>query len=650
MKKLITTAFIIASISAYAQFGADYLKAADRYFKSGDYASAAAYYEKFLQGGAKGQVGEYDPYKVIRAKKTTQANSQDQALYHLAESYRLLTNYEKAEPVYQKLLTSPRETTPLAYYHYATVLRAQAKYAEAEQALNKFLDKYSTNDNYLATAKRELQNLRFIQEQLKKDVRQYNVQKITPAKEGASYAPVWAADNKLLFTATSRTQKQGYVNQVYQAGITGTGLTEITPAGLPEAAIHEGTPALSADGNTLYLTRWTIQDGKKSAAIYKSTKSGDAWSAPVALNNIVNEPGANAQQPVLVLNGKYLLYASDRKGGEGGYDLWTAELNGEGQPISTTNLGNIINTPFNEEAPYYHAASQHLVFASNGRVGMGGYDLFYSKGEPGSWTAPENFGYPVNSIKDDIYFAAHAASKNILENVLISSDRTAVCCLELFHVTKSYKQYFNGVVVDCATQQPVPDAVIGVTDATGKKVGDLVTNSQGQYMIESEQGVTLTIQGRKENYEPGTITTKPGETLDTVTNDKLCLTAIKKELFTESKLEIRNILFAFDDAVIPVNDYEFLNEVADYLKKHPEAKIEIGAHTDGKGSVAYNKKLSARRAQSCYDYLIKAGIEQSRLRSKGYGECCPIEKETTPDGKDDPAAREKNRRIEIKLL
>jgi Outer membrane protein and related peptidoglycan-associated (lipo)proteins len=647
MKTQFTIILIIVSFSVQAQFGYDYLKAADRYFKNGDYSSAAAYYEKYLQGGAKGAGAEYDPYKVLRAKKPAATKNNNPVLYHLAESYRLLTNYEKAEPVYQQLVNSSGEVSPLVYYHYATVLRARAKYAEAEDALNKFLDKYTTEDTYLATAKRELLNLRFIQEQLKKDISEYTIQKITPAKEGASYAPIWTADNKLLFTATwpEAGQSKKHLNHLYQASFAGSEINEVTTAGLPEAAMHEGTPALSPDGNTLYLTRWTVKDGKKSAAIYKATKNGDAWSAPVALNEIVNEPGANAQQPVLVLGGKYLLYASDRKGGEGGYDLWTAELNEEGQPISTTNLGNTINTPFNEEAPYYHAASQHLVFASNGRVGMGGYDLFYSKGEPGNWTAPQNFGYPVNSVKDDIYFAAHAASKNILENVLISSDRSAVCCLELFHITKTYKQYFNGVVVDCATQQPIPGAVIGVTDASGKKLADLVTNNQGAYRIETEPGLTLTIEGRKENYESATITSGDDSTLN-----QLCLAPVKKVLFTESKLEIRNILFAYDKAEIPEDDYAFLDEVAEYLKKHPQDAIEIGAHTDGKGSAAYNKKLSARRAQACYDYLVKAGIEGWRMKTKGYGECCPLEKETTPDGKDDPAAREKNRRIEIKLL
>jgi OOP family OmpA-OmpF porin len=585
MKKLFTTAFIMAGITTHAQFGYDYLKAADRYFKAADYASAAVYYEKYLQPGTKQKGSEYDPYDVMHAKKTTVNSNADQALYHLAESYRLLTNYEKAEPVYKQLLNSPRDVSPLAYYHYATVLRAQAKYDEAEQAVNKFLDKYTASDEYSTTAQRELQNLRFIQQQLaRKDLDQYTVQKITPAVQGSSYAPAWTSGNRLLFTATwpdsARSKKQGYINHVYQAAFTGSVLNGITQAGLPDAPMHEGTPALSIDGNTLYLTRWNIKEGKKSAAIYKSTKTGDSWSAPELLNTIVNEPNANAQQPVLMANGKYLLYSSDKKGGQGGYDLWIAELNSEGQPVTTTNLGNIINTAFNEEAPWYHAASQSLVFASNGRVGMGGYDLFYSKGEPGNWSGPVNFGYPVNSVKDDIYFAAHIDAKQLLENVLISSDRTAICCLELFHITFKEKQ--ETIVKDTVRVPTMPPP--------------------------------------------------------------------PKELFAESKLEIRNILFAFNDAAIPATDHAFLDRVVDYLQKHPEATIEIGAHTDGKGPVEYNLKLSARRAQSCYNYLVKAGIAPERLKAKGYGECCPIENERTPDGKDDPAAREKNRRIEIKLL
>ena len=658
MRKIFLPAILLTVVvHAKAQFGDDYLKAADKYYKTADYASAAVYYEKYLQVGVKSNSNEYEPYEVTITKKVAQHVNSHQAIYHLAESYRLLTNFEKAAPVYKQLLQAAPDVTPLAYYQYAAVLRAQAMYAEAERALNIFLDKYKTEDTYTVTARRELQNLRFIQEQLAlNDVRRYTIEKLTQGREGASYAPAFTPDNNLLFTATwadsTVTGKPRNRNHIFQAHYTTTNVSDYTAVNWPGSLGHEGTPAISNDGNTLYFTRWKMIAGKKQAAIYKSTRLAGAWSEPVALNNIINETGYNAQQPVLLNNGKYLLYASDKKGGYGGYDLWCAELGSNGEPVTTTNLGDVINTAFDEEAPYYHAGAGCLVFATNGRIGMGGYDLFYSGGEPGHWQQPTNFGYPVNSVKDDIYFASSKNSKNLLEDVFISSDRTATCCLELFHISRSYKQYYAGEVVDCASRLPVTEATITVTNADGQAITKMRSDEKGQYIIEAAEGLVLNIHGSKELYKPAQITTTGKSISDTIMNEALCLTAIPqpKKLFNESKLEVRNILFAYNDTAVATSDYEFLDQVAAYLKANPKDKIEVGAHTDGKGSVAYNLKLSANRAKACVKYLVNAGIERERMVAKGYGECCPLESELTADKQDNPAAREKNRRIEIKLL
>ncbi|OQP48902.1 OmpA family protein [Niastella populi] len=658
MRKIFLPAILLTvAVQVKAQFGDDYLKAADKYYKTADYASAVVYYEKYLQAGTKSNANEYEPYEITISKKMAQHSNSHQAVYHLAESYRLLTNFEKAQPVYKQLLQAAPDITPLAYFHYAGVLRAQAMYAEAEQTFNIFLDKSKTGDAYTSAARRELQNLRFIQEQLaSKDVKKYTVQKITGGREGASYAPAFTPENNLLFTATwadsTVAAKPRNRNHLFQGSYTGGAVDNITAVGWPASSWHEGTPAISNDGNTLYFTRWKMTGGKKAASIYKSTRAGGVWSEPVALNAIVNEAGCNAQQPVILGNGKYLLYASDRTGGFGGYDLWCAELNGNGEPVAATNLGDVINTPFNEEAPFYHTGSGSLVFTTNGRVGMGGYDLFYSAGEPGKWQQPTNFGYPVNSVKDDIYFTASNASKKLLENVFISSDRTAACCLELFHLSRSYTRYYTGQVVDCATRQPLTEATVTVTGTDGKAVTEIRSNEEGQYVIAAEEGMALNIKGSKAQYQPAQLTTSVNSSSDTIKNELLCLTAIpkQKQLFTESKLEVRNILFAFNDTAVAASDYEFLDQVAAYLKANPQAKIEIGAHTDGKGSVAYNLKLSANRAKACFKYLVTAGIGRERMIAKGYGECCPLEKEFTADKKDNPAAREKNRRIEIKLL
>jgi outer membrane protein OmpA-like peptidoglycan-associated protein len=181
----------------------------------------------------------------------------------------------------------------------------------------------------------------------------------------------------------------------------------------------------------------------------------------VLFDALVNTPGYNAQQPFLMSDGKTLLFSSDKPGGSGGFDLWYATLDANGKPEKAVNLGTTINTINDEQAPYYHNATGTLVFSCNGRTGMGGFDFFFSKGTLESWAIPENFGYPVNSIKDDIYFTSRGSDKNILEDVLLSSDRSADCCLELFTLKK---QIIPDTVITPVTElvkeEPKVEAVI----------------------------------------------------------------------------------------------------------------------------------------------------------------------------------------------
>ena len=143
MRKLFVTASTICLIlSAQGQFTYDYLKAADEYYRKEDYNSAAQYYEKYLTSNGVIKNGEFDPYVVkasVPSKEKKALSSKEQAIYNLAESYRQLTYYVKAEPFYQQAVAFDETKFPLADYHYATTLRALGKYEEAERALRKFL-------------------------------------------------------------------------------------------------------------------------------------------------------------------------------------------------------------------------------------------------------------------------------------------------------------------------------------------------------------------------------------------------------------------------------------------------------------------------------------------------------------------------------
>ncbi|SEM45024.1 Outer membrane protein OmpA [Chitinophaga rupis] len=590
MKRIfLVAAVVLMGMAAQAQFTYDYLKAGDFYYKKADYNSAAQYYEKYL-ASRKSIIrpASYNPYTTgtLSKKQVTPVSSEQQAIYYLAESYRQLHYYVKAAPYYEEALEFDKTQFPLAAYHYATALRALEKYEAAQKAFTYFLSIHETKDEYTAAAEREVKNLQFIQEQLhRSDLSQYSVHKGATGLNatGASYAPVWLNDGTLLFTSTrpdSATDKNHvHLNRVYQAAVAEGSASNITRLELPQPRdIHQGVISIAPDGNTLFLTRWKIEDGKKIANIYRSKKYGNAWSEPLILDEQVNAAGYNAQQPFVMPDGKHLLYASDRKGGYGGYDIWCADLDVDGKPLNSRNLGSTINSADNEQAPYYHAPSGVLVFSTDGGVGMGGYDFFYSKGSLDNWETPVNFGYPVNSVKDDIYFASKGTEKNILENVWIGSDRAAECCLELFALSKNI---------------PVPPDTIKALPPVVKEV------------------------------------TPPAVETPTI---------------------LQNVYYDFNVATLKTESYPALDVLVNMLQQHPDLRIEISAHTDSKGSDALNARLSEARARNVVEYLISKGVDKERLEYKGYGATQPIAPNTTPDGKDNPEGRQKNRRTEFKVL
>lgn len=665
MKKIyLTSAIILCLVTAKAQFTYDYLHAADNYYKKADYNSAAEYYEKYLTISKPDAKKEgFNPYIAQTAvtNKKAAVSSRQQAVFYLAESYRRLNYPSKAAVYYKQVLDESETAFPLAGYHYATSLRALEKYEDAEKAFTRFLDNYKMDDVYSEAARKEILSLRFVQEQLaKKDLKLYTVIKADAPlnTKGANYAPVLLGENTLLFTSTRADSTTGdkkhvYTNRLYQAAYSEGTVTGITRASLPQANdLHQGVVSITPDSNTMFITRWTIVQGEKKSTIYSSYRNGEGWSSPVLLDSMVNTPGFNAQQPYVMDGGKYLLYASDKPGGQGGFDLWYATLDATGKPISTTNLGEEINTAYDELAPYYHAASGTLVFSGNGRIGMGGYDFFYSKGNLMGFGPPVNFGYPVNSVKDDIYFVSRGSARNILEDVFLSSDRAAECCLELFSLRKikPLKQV-NGLVVTCDNSEPLAGAVIRIVDTINNKtVFTKTTGADGSYSFTMEEFQPLKAIATRNGYDTAALhfNTPVNEEADNLLNPALCL--IKEAPPVEAIIVIDNVYYDFDKSVLKEASHPALDKVVAMLNDHPAMEIEISAHTDDKGSDSYNLKLSEARANSVVAYLVSKGIGKARLQAKGYGATMPVAPNRQEDGKDNPEGRQQNRRTEFKVL
>lgn len=653
MKKFSSSIFaIFCCLLLNAQVANDYLVAADKYFANGDYYSAAQYYEKYLADKGKGNKAGFNPYEVSagankKAPKTT--SSREQVIFNLAESYRQLHYHEKALPYYEQV---NKTAFPLAGYQHAATLKALGRYEEAATAFQGFLAAYTTKDMYAAAAEREFKSLNYIKEQLaRKDLKRFTVEKATTINaEGGTYAPAWLNDETLLFTSTrpdATDKNKPNTNRIYQASYTNGSAANILKANVPQGKdIQQGVVAVTPTGNTLFLTRWEIAKGKKTSAIYSSTKTGDSWSEPMPVASL-NVEGSNSQQPYVTPDGKYLLFSSDRPGGSGGFDLWKAALT-DGIAGEVSNLGAAINTIWDEQAPSYHAASNSLVFSSNGRVGMGGFDFYYSNGDVNNLAEPKNFGYPVNSIKDDIYFVSKGPATNILESVLFSSDRDASCCLELFSLNKiKLPKQITGRVIACNSKQPLGGVAVVITDANNKTITQKTTDASGNYSFTMAEFEALKATASQKGYFAGNINFDgPADAEeDTYTAPDICMNIIPEEA-----IRLDNVYYDFNKATLQPESYPSLDTLVNILNENPSILIELAAHTDSKGTDEYNQNLSQERAKSVVDYLISKGIDKGRLLPKGYGETMPVADNENADGTDNPEGRQQNRRTEFKVI
>jgi len=529
------------------------------------------------------------------------------------------------------------------------------QYDAASEAFKSFRDQYKTQDKYTATADLEIKSLAFVKKELeRKDLKLFKVERNNILNgQGGTYAPYWINDKSIMFTSNRPQGKDSSkTNRLYMSTMKDGKPGEVAMMNVAQNENEQqGASCLSPDGKTMYFTRWKIQSNNKAAAIYSARKSGSNWGEPV-LVKVLSQEGSNTQQPFIMPNGKAILFSSDRPGGQGGYDLWMATMDERGNFGVPVNLGAKINTSSDEQAPSYHAASQSLIFSSNGRVGMGGFDFYYSKGDLNNLSEPVNFGYPVNSIKDELYFISRGPAKNILDDVIMSTDRDAACCLELFTLHKDRpKKKITGSVVSCENNQPLGNVQVVIMDTiNNKSIAELKTNAAGQYNFEVDEFMQVKATGSDSGYFNNSISfggpQDPEE--EFYTSPNLCLTKIPNPV--EKTVIIENVYYDYDQASIQEASFASLNELVKLLNENPTLEIELNAHTDSKGEEDYNQRLSDARAASVMNYLVSKGISKKRLSSKGFGESTPIAENTNPDGSDNPEGRQQNRRTEFKVI
>ncbi len=651
---------------AHAQNGSGYFNQAQNLFKEKNYYEASVIFEKYL-ATEKHSRPRSTPFAIEKkVKGKTNVDPHQEAVYDLAESYRSINDYQKAEKYYKESIGFSEKAYPDARYWYAVTLRANQKYAEALIQITAFLEKHTEMDELLIKADRELENLKFIQLQSERVNDKFVLNEMKGKDPASGYALAQRNGDTVVFTSVMKDKSNNggvteYMNTLFESLDSDNPLLGAEQMDIPTGkGVHDGMASFSHDGKFMFFTRWTRKNNQTISYIYTSHLNNKGWTEPVRAPEPLNMEGSNSAQPFLTTDGRYVIFSSDRAGGAGGYDLWAASLDSNHEVIQVQNLGNVINTSGDEESPYYHDKSRMLIFSSNGHVGMGGFDIFYAKGNfnMSDWEKPVNAGAPLNSSKDDMYYVS-TDEDDVWNTGWISSDRSSECCLALFEVKENNSIYLNGTVVDCKTQLPLTNVILTVTDLRHRDrlLGKYKVDTSGRYKIELHNSAHFRINVTRPDYEPSGMdyNLQIHQGTDSLMNEPICMKSVKnpeKEIeqllkSLERSSHVGN--FAYKKAVLSDSAHDNLDSLAIILKKNPEMIILIEGYTDGIGGVKYNLKLARRRVDACIRYLVKQGVSKDQLKGKAMGKCCPVAPETI-DGNDNPAGREINRRVEYKVL
>lgn len=407
---------------------------------------------------------------------------------------------------------------------------------------------------------------------------------------------------------------------------------------------NEGAQNISQDGEWLIFTGCNFPEGFGSCDLYISYHTGDGWSTPENLGEIINTE-AWESAPSLSPDKRDLYFASNRAGGLGKSDIYICHRLPDGSWSSPQNAGPKINTAGNESCPFIHADNQTLYFTSEGHIGYGGDDLFLSrKDSAGKWGEAENLGYPINTIENEgsLVIAADGKTAYYASDRSDSRGGLDIYSFQLRSDVRPAKTlWVQGKVYDARTRKGLPSAVELTDLATKQIISRVQTDETGNYLITLPVGKDYAFNVNRKGYLffSDNFSLKD-PTLDSTYHIDIPLQPIQ----ANATVILKNIFFDVNRFELKAESFVELDNIVMLLKENPSLKIVIIGHTDNTGKPADNLRLSNNRANAVIQYLVSKGIAANRLSSKGLGETQPISDNATEEG------RSRNRRTEMKVL
>ncbi len=655
--------------------------------------NSVAQLQSYKKGLASFEKGFYEQ-AILELKKVEVIDESEKGKLFgtIAEAYRLSNRWEEAAPFYKKAIAAGN-MDPAFLFYTGYSLKASGQYQEALTFFEKFVEAKSQDKVMNERANRELNTLRIIDEisVQKRDVVFQNQKEINT--KGSEFSPV-RLGNYLVFTSSKK-------DKIYANGLPYLGLYKVKVGddasilGQPElfspsifdSERNEGTPTFTPDGKTMVFARGNTgkkKDVSPDVDLYISRfVSGEGWTVPSLVS--ASDSASWDGTPAFSGDGRTLYFASNRAGGVGGIDLYRVNMDASGRFGKPVNMGKAINTAGDEMFPFVSQEGK-LYFASDGHPGLGKLDIFEAVRKDGKISV-ENMGIPFNSSSDDF-----GLTSDEFGHIYISSNRGGGVGDDDIYVyqapleeeepvlastpdglnpnqpkgtsgsTADIKmvRYFLGGTVQSVAQNSEKQRVEGVeikiyrlledteelldTKITTKDgtFGPIPLQEDAEYMLLIEKANYLT---KRESFSmygrsiPASLLTKP------LTDTTFLVNIDLDQLFIGKTFRLENIYYDLDKADIRADAAIELDKLVRILQDNPAIKIELGSHTDSRGSDIYNIRLSQRRAESVINYLMTKGIDPLRLQARGYGET-----ELLIENARTEAEHQVNRRTEFKVL
>ena len=605
--------------------------------------------KRFLRGEYEAAIPLYKA-DIAKAKNAATAN------FRLGEAYRLSNRLDHAEPYYKAALDGNSRSADLGY-RYAEALKANGKFEEAATRFTAYAQS-GTNRTLAAHAEAEAASAT-ASKALAGQAAAYDVAALDAVNSPSSdFSTARMPNSGELVFASGRDGKpypgngEGYTALYAQKFDDPMAMTGGTPRKLEPLFNHDKELQASAtytpDGKTMVFARSNdgSKKGYRSVDIWISYYRNGAWVEPILAN--INDRTADDFSPAFAPDGTTLYFASGRKGGLGGNDLYKATLGANGRFSPAENLGETINSVGNDNFPGV-APDGTLYFSSDGHPGFGKLDIFEVKGGK-----PVNLGPGINSAGDDFapFFTAPGVG-------IFSSNRAGGKGSDDLYTFKKKPRkivtfYADGTVLErndkAGTTTPLASETVTITSANGQK-RDVQTGPDGKFSAKLDSAQVYSLLAD----HPGDFTARtslstvdrypsPESLTQPQTDVRIPVTLTLTKIVVNKAIEVKDIFYDYDKSNIRPDAAIRLDTLVQTLQDNPKINIELSSHTDQRGKDAYNLALSQRRAEAAVAYIVSKGISPSRITAKGYGETRPIVKDAKTE-----AEYQRNRRTEFKV-